>query len=546
MTDRTGVVDRSEWRWAAGAALALAVASTLPYLVAWATTPSGARFTGLLFNPQDANSYIAKMRQGFDGSWRFWLPYTPEPQEGAPVYLFYLFLGHAARWMGLPLIAVYHAARLAGGVAMTAALYALAAHLSGDVGERRAMCLLAALGAGVGWLLTPLGRMTPDLWVPEAFPVYALLANAHFPLAIGLMAAMGVCGLRIAARAGGESNGKGGLSARTWPWGVGLVLLAAALGTVQPFGLLPAFGGLGVMLAARMARRRRAPWRALAWSALAAALALAYPLYMQAAIAADPALAAWSAQNETPSPALWDWALGYGVVLALAAAGIAHGLLRRADDAPCGPFSRDAFWLLVGWAAVTMVGMYLPLPLQRRLSLGLGAPLGLLAGMGWWRAARRRIRPRLRGRIQALVVAVCALTPVFLTLTTLLAAAAGEPLFYLSGDEWAALTWLRDKGRPDAVVLCAPETGLFVPAWAGQPVVYGHPFETVDAARREEQVAAYWTGAMSPEEREAFLEENRVGYVLVGPRERALGGGPPMSGAAAFQAGEVTVYEVGR
>ncbi len=54
--------------------------------------------------------------------------------------------------MGLPLIVVYHVARAVGGAVMLLALYGLASRLSDDVGERRAMFLLAALGSGWGWL----------------------------------------------------------------------------------------------------------------------------------------------------------------------------------------------------------------------------------------------------------------------------------------------------------------------------------------------------------------------------------------------------------
>jgi hypothetical protein len=111
------------------------------------------------------------------------------------------------------------------------------------------------------------------------------------------------------------------------------------------------------------------------------------------------------------------------------------------------------------------------------------------------------------------------MTPIFLVLIVLFGALAGEPWFYLSDGEWAALEWLRVEGDPDAVVLCAPQMGSFVPAWAGQPVVYGHPFETVNAEQRREQVEAYWAGEMSATEEESFLRENGVGYVLVGPRE---------------------------
>ena len=321
-----------------------------------------------------------------------------------------------------------------------------------------------------------------------------------------------------------------------------MVLAAVALGVIQPFGLVAAFGGLGVMLTARAVRERRVPWRAIAWSVVAGAVALPYPMYMQWVLRADPVLAAWSAQNVTPSPPLWDWALSYGLVLALATLGSVFAARR----------GLDADWLLLGWVGVTLVGMYAPLPLQRRLSLGLGAPLGLLAGMGWWRTVRPRLKARRRKLLQGLVVAFCALTPVFLIVVTLAAALAGTPWFYLDDGEWAALGWLREEGDPEAVVLCAPQMGLFVPAWAGQPVVYGHPFETVNAERRKAQVEAYWAGEMDSAERESFLRENGVEYVLVGPRELGIGdcgleiADCGLMGELVFEADSVRVCEVTR
>jgi hypothetical protein len=290
-------------------------------------------------------------------------------------------------------------------------------------------------------------------------------------------------------------------------------------------------------LAAHALRERSVPWRAGAWIVGAAALALPYPLYMQMAILSDPVLATWSARNVTPSPPLWDWALSYGPILVLAVPGFAAAIRRGSD----GDF------LLLGWALVTLIGMNLPLPLQRRLSLGLGVPMGLLAGLGWWRTVRRRIQAGRRSLAQRLIVAFSTLTPIFLIAVASFSALSGEPWFYLSAGETAAFEWLRDYGESDGVVLCAPQTGAFVPAWAGQPVVYGHPFETVDAERRKAGVVAYWSGDMSTTEQEAFLQENRVRYVMVGPRELALGAGGQSSrgaGDLVLAAENVGLYEV--
>ena len=226
-------MNRRESYWVVRVTLVLVVVSALPYLITWAVMPEGAHFTGLVFNPQDGNSYIAKMRQGFEGDWLFHLAFTPEQSHGAYLFLFHLLLGHLARWTGLPLIMVYHAARMVGGAAMLLGLYRLTTWLSAEVGERRVMFALAALGSGLGWLAGLFGTMTADLWVQEAFLAYALLANAHFPLAIGLMVGIADCGLRIAGcgwrTENGESRLEGG-EKRRWLWGLGMVLAAVALG----------------------------------------------------------------------------------------------------------------------------------------------------------------------------------------------------------------------------------------------------------------------------------------------------------------------------
>ncbi len=538
-------MNRQERSWLAWTVLVLMLISNLPYLIAWAATPADAHFTGLVFNPIDGHSYLAKMRQGLEGSWRFHLAFTPERSPGAHIFLFHLWLGHLARLAKLPLVAVYHGARILGGVAMLVGIYALACRLSAQRQERSTMFLLTTLGSGLGWLLLTVGVRTADVWIPEAFPAYSLMANAHFPLAIGLMVGIAYSGLRVLAIEEGSESREG----TTWPWGLAMTLAAVLLGAIQPFGLVPAFGALGLVLASRATGHRHGarssvPWRAGAWIIAAAAVSLPYPLYMQSAIRSDPVLAAWNGQNVTASPPLWDWALSYGLILILAAWG-SSAAIRRGSNGDI---------LMVGWAVVTFIGMYLPLQLQRRLSIGLGVPMGLLAGMGWWRGARKSIRARARSFVQGLVIALSALTPIFLMVTVSLAApgpeaSTSDSWLYLSDGEWAAMEWLRDpeEAQPEAVVLCAPQMGSFIPGWTGQRVVYGHPFETLNAERRAEQVKAYWSGEMNAAEQATFLRENHVHYILIGPREQAIGAGGwenPILGDLVFEMHDTQIYTV--
>ena len=105
-------IARKEIRWVLLWSMLILGLTCLPYLYAYLVTPDDMQFTGLLSNPVDGNSYLAKMRQGAQGSWLFHLPYTSEDHDGAFIFTYYLLLGRLSAPLGLPLILTYHLARI--------------------------------------------------------------------------------------------------------------------------------------------------------------------------------------------------------------------------------------------------------------------------------------------------------------------------------------------------------------------------------------------------------------------------------------------------
>lgn len=490
----TAKIHRKEWRWALIWAFVVVAVTCLPYLYAWLAAPEGLVFGGLLTNPLDGNSYLAKMRQGFRGEWRFHLPFTPEPHDGAFIFTYYLALGHLARLLGLALPLVFHLARVVNGWLLLLIVYWFLARLESDLWTRRVAFLLTALSSGLGWLAALLGLFTSDLWVPEAFTFYAILSNPHFPLSLALMLVVIGLSVRPARRTRLALGATAGAS----------LLLAV----VQPFAVVGLFAVLGGYLLVQIVRQRRIPWplagRILA-GGLAAVPVIAYDAWIYMA---NPALAAWSAQNLTPSPPAWDYALSYGLVLILALVDLPVAVRRWTTG--------DR--LSVAWIVVVASLLYAPFALQRRLVMGLHFPLCFLAARGLRRLIDRW--PARPGLLTSSIVGLSTLTNLFLILGAWMAVRSGELRLFLYRDEVSALGWLRDHAPVEAVVLAAPETGLFIPAWAGQRVVYGHPFETIDAPVRKGQAERFF---WSEEAAMAFLAGNAVDYVFYGPRERALG-----------------------
>ncbi len=569
-------ISRSEWRriWALTALVVLAAA--VPYGLAYGVPAAGQRvFAGILFNPLDGQSYFAKMQLGWHGGWAFTLPYTAEPMGGAFIFSYYLFLGHLARLTGLGVELVYHLARMLAGGFLLLSAYHFIAHFFETSRARLGVWLLYALGSGLGWLAAPLGLFTSDLWVAEAVPFLSELSNSHFCLTAALMLWALEWALTDFA---GETPRH-----RLTRLGA-LALAVTAMAQTQPLALIT----LGVVLAAAVGvwawRALRAPYAASwrkrvmwpGWWPLGLAGLFSLPWVAYDAWAMFTIFPGWNAQNLTPSPPAWDALLSGGVPLALAVVGAAvilseaNGFARLEfpDFRLFGPEKQEPALRVTGdrpekqepalratsllplnvtgllpllWLVLNILMLYAPWSLQRRLSLGIWMPLVILAGIGW----REVVWPRLAPRARPLALTGLALAAglsnvlVYAGMLTVVPKAASLPLFFLTSDEAAGLAWLGGHAQGE-VVLAGPETGLFIPARANARVVYGHPYETVNAEANRQAVEAFFSGKDAPSD---FLAGHPAGYIFYGPREQKLGALPPLAGwNVVFQQGEVSIY----
>jgi hypothetical protein len=217
------------------------------------------------------------------------------------------------------------------------------------------------------------------------------------------------------------------------------------------------------------------------------------------------------------------------------------------------------------WAAVNFPLLYPP-PIvpQRPFALGLQVPLALLAAAGLHRVVFPRLAAAWRGRVRLAWLALSSLSNVLLVAifilvvlprpVTLGADGAGAPLMtwshtpalFLRDDEWAGLAWLRGNVPREAVVLASADTSLYIPAWAGQRVIAGHPDHTVRAAEKEAALREFFSPAPDLERQRAVLDHYGASVVWYGPREKALGAPRPHLDDAwleVFAQGDVTIWQ---
>jgi hypothetical protein len=496
-------MSRAEVRWVLLASLAVLLFASLPTLYAWSLADADHVFTGFVYNVEDGNSYIAKMRMGARGEWLFHLPYTPEQHEGALVYTFYLLLGKLGADLGLSLVLTYHLARIFLGVGLLLSVYTFVAHFTADVTIRRLAWALVAIGSGLGWLLTVLGAtnwlgsLPLDFWVPEAYVFLVVYSLPHLALAEGLL----LWAMLWTLRACEERK-------RRWCLPAGLA--AFFMAWILPFyaGILAV--ALAAYLLAILAWRRRLPWREIGLTATTILFAVPPVAYTAWVFTENPAFRIWAAQNIILSPHPLHYLLGYALLLVPAAWGLVWAIKQREEQG----------LLLVAWVLVVPLLLYMPFNLQRRMIAGVQVPLALLAAVGLraWFEGRPRLRWGLAGyvalaSVSNLLLVVGSLGPIHQRTT---------PIFR-PGAEVATLMWLASHSRADEIVLASFEVGNVIPAWTDLRVFAGHGPETLDNDGKLVALQHFFQIDTDDSWRQSLLRQFGASYVFLGPQERALG-----------------------
>jgi hypothetical protein len=520
---------------------------TLPYIYAVVTAGPDHVFGGFLYNPIDGNTYLAKIYQGWRGDWRFTLPYTAEPGEGAYLFLYYLLLGHLARLFSLPLTFTFHLARLAGALVLLLALWRFFSVFRFEASRLWWVIAMALFGSGVGWMVFPFQKLTSDFWVAEAYPFLSAYSSPHFVLSLALLLLLLI--LPSKKKRGPVHRLLGGLT---------VILAGFFVAILSPFTAAIGLVVLaGWMIWEFVVRFQHSKWVPTSpehaetgltqddqadhlISTIASRFMLiligATPvmLYDFWVARVDPILAGWNAQNLTFTPALWDVVLSLSPALIFAVAGSWSIIKHR----------HHAGRILLIWLVASLFLIYLPFNLQRRFMAGLFVPVVCLAGIGL--GLLPGSSPRRAGWISGLVFVLSILTNVLILLTGLYGIRTHDPLLYLTMGEDQAMSWIETNAQPDALILASPQTSLFIPAHTGRRVVYGHPFETVSAVEQQQAVLDFFAVKGEIESAD-FLIQNGIDYVFYGPRERASGELPEgLLLSPVFSAQDVTIYQVNR
>jgi hypothetical protein len=162
-----------------------------------------------------------------------------------------------------------------------------------------------------------------------------------------------------------------------------------------------------------------------------------------------------------------------------------------------------------------------PFNLQRRFLIGLSLPITCLGFL---------VMPEVAVSIKlsaAKLRTVCAflVTPTPLLLIIMLSSMITNrtPLYFIQADELAAIEWLSQQGDGKSLILASEQTSLMIPANSRLRVLYGHPFETIDAETEKAAMERLFVENPGVDIQKKIIVEDRPDWIFYGPRERELG-----------------------
>ena len=461
---------------------------TLPYLIAAQMNSADSVFGGFLINPTDGHSYLAKMQQGFRGEWRFVLPYTAEAGNGAYLFLFYILLGHIGRILGLPLIFIFHGTRIIGAIFLLFVLFEFNKKIFIKDEYQNLGFALAVLGSGLGWIAIFAGMFTSDFWVAEAYPFLSMYTNPHFTIGLAVM---------VLALMPDRSQS-----------GIGNLLLGLILGIIQPFAVVIVIivrsGCILVNLLSKGKTLKISPRDINLLQVISFALGGGIILiYQYWSVLADPVLSLWNDQNITESPGIADLLFALSPALILAGFGIKTAWKNEQGKG------------LVLWAITSLVLVLVPWNLQRRFLTGIFVPL---AGLSVFGLDHLKNKQKTSFRLGLIVLFVFSVPTNMIVLASgIQAAVKQDQKIYYSRQIHEGLTWIKENTAPSVLVLADENIGLLIPSLTGRRVIYGHPFETVNAEAERTFLKEFFEEQQDPSFYNASLAERGVNVLYITP-----------------------------
>ncbi len=489
--------------WFPIVAILILLFGSIPYWAAKSAQTKDLRFLGTYFDETDYAANISMMHAGELGEWAYQMRFTSEESPPAFLRMFYILLGHISKWLQLDTETTYHFARWFFGFIALYSIYQLCLKTFPKRKQARTAFLLASLGSGLGWLQlmlgAPLEPISPiDFWLIDTYVFFSISLFPAFSFTLALMA-------------GAITLYMDFLNTGKWRiiWMICLLAVASQITNPIAFAAVNlSFAGSVIFSWWKNKKIIPSQFYPLSVIAIAQIPLLAYNFIV---LSRDPLWSNYTLQNQTlsPPPAYYFWGLAPFCMFAIW--GIIHAFYEKDKN----------MILLAIWSLPAILLAYSPVLIQRRFTIGLTIPLGILAIYGLQHviqliSARYPAVTKREGVINFAYVLTASISTIYLILGSSLFMQTRPTENFYSQDLENAFLWLDENAKPNEFVLGSTETGQLAAQRTKLKVYIGHEIETLYFENKKEAVEAYYTGSAAKD----WMQQTPIQWVIYGPYEK--------------------------
>ena len=512
--------------------LLVVLLTMLPIAIGYAVQTAQMRFNGAAFGWADFTVHITTIRSGMQNNWRYTFFFTPIPQQGNYIKLFYQTLGQVGKFFTNSPLTIFYTSLAVFNFIACLMIYRLIAEFFSQPKYRILAFLLAIFGSGLGWLISitqllpKTGPVSIDFWLYDAFPYLGMTCCPNFSAIIS--GQIGFIVLFLKYRRQPKST-----------YLAGMIILGLMLQAIQPFSPLLPFILLGGILLGDWITTRHFPIKntlAVGMVGLAQLPLLAYNFRV---VSSDPFWKIYTSQALTATPPVIYLLLGFFWFWIL----LLPGLFR-----PKIFFTSKRIGLLA-WVILILLLVYVPWQMQRRILFYYTLPLAILTSL----VIREQISPWLSRRwklmtehknilLVPLVILVGFTNLYILFVHTTYQLPALQNNYYHPASITRAISWMEQHTDSNSVMLSTPETAFLAAVQISQRVFAAHPDETANYSLRVSQVNEFFNNQINLSE----MEPANLKWVFYGPYEKSINPNfkPPSNLKPVYQQEGITIYEI--
>lgn len=427
-------------------------------------------------------SHIESVKQG-----QILLPnlYNSYPRDAFFIKPIYILIGLVARIFDLNSLLIFHVSRFILSVLFFATLWVLIGLILSKFNEKFLAFVLVSTSSGLGFFLKEKLPLSVDLWVPEAITFFSNMEAPHF-----IWSQIGILILAIALL---KFHATGKI--------IFLVIgsIFAALTVLEHPYLIP-FLLLFPPLFLIISSDRMESFLKSCTAVVALPLLVAIFLFFQ--YQNSPGLSLYSKQVILPTPPVINVILGYGLLIPLAIYGIVKG--KTSDSGK---------YLLIIWASLLVLLIYMPLSFQRRLLEGLHLPLAISASLA---LIGLSLKTNFGKLLLVGFLGFLSITNVYQIIYAIDVTASDTGDSYshhIYQEDLEGLLWIRDNSDPQDLILANFYYSNIIPGITGRYVYNGHLFNTVDSRNKS---VLYDQFIKDKRQRKNFIDINKPRFIFFG------------------------------